>query len=235
MSSRACAGTGSLTAASVFWRRHERTELIITDALTWPVSRMAAATRRALTGLPPLRITEQMASRINPAVALRALVYPSLRTRVRSSGARPAMNILLETASRAWPRIRKFIIAAHWSSYSVMLRWIVAKSGLWPRFRAVGDEQFVDRVCGLHPVEQPGNIARLRGRQRVQGVKIEDPAEQRGDLRPGQIRPAALFCHPFDVDPEGLRGLARGGRIACAVLRERRRGERRRGEGPGGF
>ena len=44
------------------------------------------------------------------------------------------MNILLETAWRAWPRIMKFITAAYWSSYSVMLRWIAAKSGCGPGF-----------------------------------------------------------------------------------------------------
>jgi hypothetical protein len=87
-------------------------------------------------------------------------------------------------------------------------------------------EQLVDRVCGIHPVEQPNNIVRLRGRQRVQGVKIEDAVEQRDDFRPGQVRPPARFRHPFDIDPEGLRGLFRGGRIARAVLRERRRRER---------
>jgi hypothetical protein len=31
-------------------------------------------------------------------------------------------NIRIETASRAWPRIRKFIATVYWSSYSVMLR-----------------------------------------------------------------------------------------------------------------
>ena len=119
------------------------------------------------------------------------------------------MNSLLETASRAWPRIRKFrrrrvlvLVLGHIALDRFQI-------GLRPRLRAVAGEQFVDRVCGLHPVEQPGKIARLRGWQRVQGIKIEDATEQRGDLRPGQVRPLALFRHPFDVDPEGLRRLAR--------------------------
>jgi hypothetical protein len=44
------------------------------------------------------------------------------------------MNSLLETASRAQPRIMKFIAAAYWSSYSIMLRSIAAKSGCGPGF-----------------------------------------------------------------------------------------------------
>ena len=108
MSSRACADTGSLTVDFGFlWRCHERTEWIITDALTWPVSRMAAATRRTLANLLPPRITDPMEYRTISAVALRARVRPSSRTRVRCSGARPAMNMFNETASRAMPRIRE--------------------------------------------------------------------------------------------------------------------------------
>jgi hypothetical protein len=78
------------------------------------------------------RIAEQMAERMNSAVALRARASPS--SRVRCSGGRLAMNILLATASRAWPRIWKFSAAANWSSYSVMLRAIAAKSGCGPSF-----------------------------------------------------------------------------------------------------
>ena len=37
---------------------------------------------------------------------------------------------------------------------------------------------------------------------------------QRGDLRPGQVWPAVGFRDAFDVDPEGLRGVTRDGRIA---------------------
>jgi hypothetical protein len=46
------------------------------------------------------------------------------------------------------------------------------------------------------PFDQPVPIARLRGRQRIQGAKIEDAAEQRSDLRTGQVRPPPCFVTP---------------------------------------
>ena len=53
--------------------------------------------------------------------------------------------------------------------------------------------------------------------------------EQGGDFRPIQVGPLGLPGHPFDVDAEGLNGFARGGRIAGAVMCERRRRERETG------
>src|SRR5688572_19466996 len=55
---------------------------------------------------------------------------------------------------------------------------------------------------------------------------IEDAAEQRRNVGPGQVGPPAAFRDRFDVDPEGLGRLARSGRMARAVLRQRRRRER---------
>lgn len=71
------------------------------SAQTSRVSRIAAATRRALAGLPPLSITEQMASRMYSAMFLRMPAYACSRTRVSCSGASPARDIFIETAMRA--------------------------------------------------------------------------------------------------------------------------------------
>ena len=72
-------------------------------------------------------------------------------------------------------------------------------------------------------------ITSLRRRpQRIQGVEINDAPKLGCDLRPGQVGPLAFFRDSVDIDAQGLRGLARGSRIARAVLckRGRSKGEK---------